>query len=218
VTKKVEQICLAEHGGMLYALRCHLKLPSRRRSTRKERISTEIRNRDWTDPQTISLSADQFPALTLGLNLPVAGIALGIEPTNVISRDISLAINQRAKNLPPDRFIRGFRIHTAEFLRLIAKIGYAFAVAERGVSEDFLPMVRDVILGKTENSPYLVGGGWHGDQNETAPYDHSLDIRDIQIRDRVFTLSQIHLFGRLGAPKYHVVVRERPVDSGTRIN
>jgi hypothetical protein len=215
ITKRFEQICTGEHGGMFFPMRARLKIQSRRGSTKRGQIATVVANRDGSNAQVINFASDDFPAAALGIKLPVAGIALGIEPTNVISADIIAKVlkPKGAANLPLDKLIRLFAFHQMPFLQMIAKIGFVFAVAERGTTEGFHPMLRDVILGKTENSPYLVGGGWIGNEDEKGDYTHTLQMAECTIRDKVFTLAQIHLFGRLALPKYHVVVCECPLQN-----
>jgi predicted esterase YcpF (UPF0227 family) len=95
--------------------------------------------------------------------------------------------------------------HPSIFFRLIAKIGYSFAAAhiER---RHLLPMLADVILGKTDKAPYLVGGEL-GEQGPTN-YEHRLELREVIVGDKCLTLSVIHLFGNLGLPKYHAVVAQ----------
>lgn len=65
---------------------------------------------------------------------------------------------------------------------------------------------------KNENVSYLVGGTIFPCNDSPTDYEHSLQILDYRIRDSVFTLVEVHLFGRLGLPRYHVVVGQRHAD------
>jgi len=67
--------------------------------------------------------------------------------------------------------IKGFTtpIHLHTFLRKLAKIAHGYAIAELGYGtfKDLL----DLILGRTPNSPYLVGGSLVPDPPRTAMYE-----------------------------------------------
>lgn len=93
---------------------------------------------------------------------------------------------------------------------LLGKIGYSFAAPETG-TDDLLPMLADIILGKSDKATYLIGGGIPMsdgiyDTEEMGEYcKHESSAGQ-------FTSVLIHLFGQLGMPIHHVVVRYRPHD------
>jgi hypothetical protein len=78
-------------------------------------------------------------------------------------------------------------------------------------------MLADIILWKSDKSPYLIGGGYpHPDgfrsSNKETDYLYKLQMHECDIGVNHFSFVSVHLFGQLGMPHYHVVVRQRPKD------
>jgi hypothetical protein len=96
------------------------------------------------------------------------------------------------------------------FARLLAKIAYAYVVAEYGLGA-FAPLVTDIILGRSDDYFYTVGGSW-----DIAPIipggDHvtNITVRGVGL-SRMLIVVDIRLFSVAETPSYHVVVGE--VDS-----
>ena len=93
------------------------------------------------------------------------------------------------------------------FARLIAKIGFAYAVAELG-RDAFSPLVTDIILGNSDDYFLTVGGSW--DILSAIPGgDHTTDISMTFITPtKARVMVDVRLFSQAETPAYHVVVGE----------
>lgn len=162
-TQKFEEVCTQERYGMFAPLRHRLRMQSRSKSTRRREFLSELSTPDGSE--LVPFEADGFPAAAYGMRFAPAGILLGIDPSNKIEANIlfrtrspSKDFVERAKSHGPSGKVKIGSFWPTAFLQLLAKIGYSFAAAELGTQE-LLPMLSDVILGRTDKSPYLVGGG-----------------------------------------------------------
>ncbi len=92
-----------------------------------------------------------------------------------------------------------------EFARLLAKIAYGYVVAEVGL-DAFNPLVLGIILGKSDDYFYTVGGAW--DIEPAVPNgDHITDIRIKFVSPfHALVIVDIRLFSAIETPSYHVVV------------
>ena len=105
-----------------------------------------------------------------------------------------------------------FRAMPHRFARWVAKIGYSYAVAELG-SKLFLPIVTDVILGKTEDVFSVVGGSespHKGVLSGTCDLKTSFQI-EVRVKQYGMGLAgllivYVQLLEPLAIPSYHVVV------------
>lgn len=92
-----------------------------------------------------------------------------------------------------------------EFARLLAKIAYGYVVAELGL-DALNPLVLGIILGKSDDYFYTVGGTW--DIEPVVPNGNH--ITDISIKfigpHRALIIVDIRLFSATETPSYHVVV------------
>jgi hypothetical protein len=91
------------------------------------------------------------------------------------------------------------------FARLLAKIAYGYVVAEWGLG-GFSPLGLDIILGRSDDYFYTVGGSW--DIAEPIPGgDHITDIALQVLSPRVLQIRvNIRLFSKVRMPSYIVVV------------
>jgi len=91
------------------------------------------------------------------------------------------------------------------FARLLAKIAYGYVVAEWGLA-GFNPLGLDIILGRSDDYFYTVGGSW--DIAEPIPGgDHITDIVLQVLSPKVLQIRvNIRLFSRVRMPSYTVVV------------
>jgi len=110
------------------------------------------------------------------------------------------------------RFAKVARIGSFDvtaFMRMLAKIAYSYAAAEIDTSS-LHPMLADLVLARAPNSAYLsylVGG-----DAEPAPkgdFSNRIEMWEYTINDAVYTVVTVQLFGFMGMPKYHVVVRQK---------
>ena len=105
-----------------------------------------------------------------------------------------------------------FSIMPYRFARWIGKIGYSYAVAELG-HKLFLPIVTDVILGKSEDVFFVVGGSeslYKEDLSGTVEVNTSfrIEVRMKQYGMNLVGLLIVHvqLLEPLAIPSYHAVV------------
>lgn len=212
ITQKFEEICTHERWGMFAPLRSRLKMRSRSRWTLKNQVCAEV---TYPDGRTESQKfvGDSFPAVAYGVRLPLAGILHGEQPTNKVQARIICRV---AAPSVPLEFPQGSRLQvgslrTLAFFRLLAKIGYSYAAAHMETSA-LNPLLADLILGKSDKYPHLIGGNGVYDDCTKIPDFHRLEMQDCTIDDTIFSLAVIHLFGPIGLPRYHVVVSQRCTD------
>lgn len=99
------------------------------------------------------------------------------------------------------------RAQPYQFARLLAKIAYGRVVSEYGL-DGFKPLVLDIILGKSDDYFYTVGGEI-GIQPRVEGGDHILDIEvHIQKESRALIVVYMRLFSQIESPHYRVVVGE----------
>ena len=120
------------------------------------------------------------------------------------SNEEEMAMQQR---FPEWNRVHSVRMMPHRFARLIAKIGHGYATAELGIGS-FTPLTTELILGRSADYYYYVGGSWDID----PPIPGGDHITKISLR---FTSSQaawvvvdIRLFSGTETPSYHVVVGE----------
>jgi hypothetical protein len=96
--------------------------------------------------------------------------------------------------------------HPVLFAKMLAKIGYAFAVAE--ANGRFKPFIAHQIIGKEPwQAGYLVGR----DPNPVTRSPHECEVGLLRVRGVTgleYLMARIRLFGNLAAPVYNVVVGE----------
>lgn len=98
-----------------------------------------------------------------------------------------------------------FKAQPYPFARLLAKIAYGYIVAEWGLGA-FDPLGLDIILGRSDDYFYTVGGSW--DIREPIPGgDHITNI-SVQVLSatRLQIRVDIRLFSKVRMPCYTVVV------------
>lgn len=215
-TQKIEEVCTAEKWGMFYPLRAKHKMRTRRRGGWKNRdkVTAEVIRNGVVTKQTFD--AASMPVVVSGLELSPAGILLGLEPTNRIECTIVMRMQDPTGSFKPEGdsgLVKFGSIRPTALLQLVAKIGYSFAAAETGC-DGLLPSLADIILHRSDKAPYLVGGGiptLQGLQvrSDESDYLYKLQMHEFVVRGDAFTVASVHLFGQLGMPYYHVVVRHR---------
>jgi hypothetical protein len=110
-----------------------------------------------------------------------------------------------------------FKAMPFPFARMLAKIAYGYVFAEWGGNNGFNPIVLDIILGKTNDYFYTVGGEW----DIAAAIPGSNHITNITL---LFTCSRnaliivyIRLFPTSETPDYHVVVGQIDLDNAKHL-
>ena len=91
------------------------------------------------------------------------------------------------------------------FARLLAKIAYGYVVAEWGIA-GFSPLGLDIILGRSDDYFYTVGGSWDIAEPISGG-DHITDIVLQVLSPKVLQIRvNIRLFSKVRMPSYTVVV------------
>src|SRR5262249_48090078 len=120
------------------------------------------------------------------------------------------SIRAFAKKYSWDRMIRT-RFMPREFMRMIAKIGYSYAVAVMGY-DSFRPLVIDAILDSNANVSHFVGQNqkWEKpiDPIENGAHRLRIDIRRTAKNQPWRVIVLVRLFSLFGTPTYHAVVGE----------
>lgn len=96
--------------------------------------------------------------------------------------------------------------HQEDFVRLLAKISHAGAIAEYGIKREQSYLV-DYILGKNRNFMYIIGGcaePCKADPNQMWCVEYGIYNRG----DKKFLTCKLELFKFLGGPTHWVVVCE----------
>jgi hypothetical protein len=88
-----------------------------------------------------------------------------------------------------------------KFMRMLAKIAYCFAVAERGIDRYTDSELRQLVQGSRDDYHNFVGGALNG-EHLTDRYLHHLAFRERDNRATVI----VHLFSSYNAPAYEVVI------------
>jgi len=102
------------------------------------------------------------------------------------------------------------------FARLLAKIGYGYVVAEYGLGA-FTPYVLDIILGRSEDYFYTVGGTWDI-HPPIQNGDHITNIKLMAVNQiKLQIIVDIRLFSQVSTPSYHVVVGEVDLQNPTHL-
>ena len=105
-----------------------------------------------------------------------------------------------------------FKAMPIRFARWIAKIGYSYAIAELG-GRLFLPLVTDVILGKSEDVLFVVGGS---ESPHKGTLSGTIELKTgfgIEVRTTQYGMGlvgllivNVQLLAPLAIPAYHAVV------------
>lgn len=100
------------------------------------------------------------------------------------------------------------RMVPVEFARMLAKIAYSYTVAELG-SGAFCPspLLLDVILDRTTNVSYVVGGDWDVPPPDPRGF-HLLQMTCNVSEKGALIVIEIRLFPAFETPHYRVVVGE----------
>lgn len=99
-----------------------------------------------------------------------------------------------------------FKTVPIEFARMLAKIAYSYSVAEIGL-DSFTPFeqLKDVILNRSDNVSYLVGGDWDIPKPDPAG-NHLLQMIYKVNKKKADIVVEIRLFPAFETPLYRVVV------------
>ena len=182
------------------------RLPSRRMKDRPKfrTINTE------DGPKQIPV--EEFPIPLWVYNFALCGILLGSAPDTDVTMSTMSTIHNHEETMA---FIEKYKWDRTvthkympyEFMRMIAKAGYSYAVAQMGFG-NFTPIVREAILNPNTNISYFVGmnsqlepmieNGWHTIQLSTK----------VAPGAKTLICANVRLFSSAGTPTYHAIVGE----------
>jgi hypothetical protein len=210
VTAKVEQACLRH---LWWPLRTRMGAPTRQPKERPEtfrlrrvtQVGSELRLIGDSD-----VNANEYPLNYVALLLDQPGILAGREPTDNLEGQIwtRYSADEMARHLQSDRDGRLMGPITPNtFARMLAKLGHSYATAEDRFR--FRPLLRDLILGRTETANYWVGGELTVPPISSDPILHELSSRRCVVNGTItYLVVDIRLFAFFETPVYHVVVGE----------
>ncbi len=210
-TSGVESYCAKEIFG---ELRAHHKIKGRKRSARKRCPHTSFPMKlTLCGKQSVhKVEAKYHPSLLVLPSFPWPGIMLNKEP-NATWNDGRIHCWQFG---PARRLVGEYlaEMQASEwevskttkifpFVRLIAKIGHAFAIATCGYGS-FQPMLPPLILGKSDapNAAYLVGG----ELEAPPPSEREHELGIIKVDNSDLLVAYVRLFANIGTPAYYAVV------------
>lgn len=208
ITSQVEQHCLR---GIFLPARAHLKLPSRRKRPKTLPVDVEVAGKITRH----DLSMDEHPGYLFSFAYDRPYVLDGFERIG-IQRGGRIHI----QNLNGDQERRldqlegkvhlpaGF--HADLFARMLAKIAFSYAVAERYLGT-FRPLVRDAILNPEPDDIFFVVGGIADPLAGTGNIRFHIEEREVisnAYRRRRLLIVNFQLFADYEAPTYQVVVGE----------
>ena len=208
INREIENRLLSEEWALF---RAKYSLPTRRPKNRAKTVLLGSRTGGH-----IRVPAIEYTAPVPLYNFDTARILSGAQPIpNTHAWTVSVLSDgdeeeRLQKRYPLWNGEHSFRVEPYRFARFIAKIGYAYAVAEVGL-HCFRPLVREIILGKSDDYFHLVGSATQGPPPSGWPpggkHHFAITIRFVQ--DNIgLVVVDVKLFAEAGTPVYHAVVGE----------
>ena len=208
MNREIENRLLTEEWALF---RAKYGLPTRRPKNRAKAVLLKSR----ADGH-IRVLANEYTAPVPLYNFATARILSGAEPIpNSQSRTVSVLSDGDEEVHLQKRYAlwngaHAFRVEHYRYARFIAKISYAYAVAEVGL-HCFRLLVRDIILGKSDDCFHFVGS----EPQEPPPSGwppggkHHFAIKFRFVQDNIgLVVVDVKLFAEAGTPVYHAVVGE----------
>lgn len=207
ITSRFERVCLQQ---MFKEARAHFKIPAKRKR-RPEGRPTKLpagfgagHKKKWID-----VPIDNHPFIFGLPKFGLAGQLHGKKPDDQIevlgssikpgSRDVM----SRFRRIGSTGSFQIWALH--EFCLLLEKIAHGYACAELR-TDNFAPLLPDVILGRSLYSFQFVGGGLAADFGEEGAL-HRVQLAKLAALDGSEYLgAYVQLFAGKSAPIYHVVV------------
>ncbi|MGX9431608.1 MULTISPECIES: HNH endonuclease [Bradyrhizobium] len=203
INREIETPVLSQEWGFLRAKR---EFPTRNKKKRKTHVivyrhdgrSMKVPVADYPSP---------VPLYKFGEPRILTGLPFGTDHlrwTMEILGDHDAEAEMRRRH-PDWNGHHKLRAQPYPFARLLAKIAYGYVVAEWGIA-GFSPLGLDIILGRSDDYFYTVGGSW--DIAEPIPDgDHITDIFLQVLSPTVLQIRvNIRLFSKTRMPSYTVVV------------
>jgi HNH endonuclease len=208
ITHAFEYTCARQIFGK-FRIRHNIK--TRRKKERPTHL-TALATDSTGNPKEVILRAADYPTelflykfkiakALIGMP-PSANIPLEWEPIGIGSHDEMVAFEKRHGGAFTARVV----MQPIEFGRLLAKIAHSYAVAELGLNS-FFPLTLDVILGRTDDISYVVGGSYEiAPRVPDAGHLTSIEYRVDPYMKKSLIIVNIRLFASIHTPSYHVVV------------
>ena len=220
-TGRFEQIVLRTCLGIF---RARIEAPTRRPKERPESVVVKLLRIDAATKKVIGeiavdhIPIGNFPRVFAALKLPPPGLVLGHPPGKPVRKHyISIYDPEEMKEffhnkLPSPASGEGLAfkigdVNMPAFMRMLAKIGHAYAVAEVG-KDKFKPLLLDIIFGRNDDYAYLIGG------DEDAPTDREAIsmMREGEFYNnkdnKNYLIIGFDLWPSTNAPQYTIVVGE----------
>jgi hypothetical protein len=209
INRDIEHPILRQEWGWF---RDKYDLPTYNKAARKKRKHIPVKRLDGgTLLVPTNLHSTPVPLYLFSEAAVLLGLPHGIGDKNWLLKIFSNPDHENAmqENFPAWDKTHSFRARHIEFARMIAKIGHGYAVAEYGRSdlETFEPMAVDVILGRSKDWSYLVGGSLEIAPVEPPGPSHRLTLKIIADgMARSLIVVEMRFFCQSLTPTYHAVV------------
>jgi hypothetical protein len=124
---------------------------------------------DRLEPKEIS--GDDFPSVCIGFKWRMPEFLRGSQASNTFEGGDFIKYNESEmrKYAKSDQAIKIGRVYSGDFARMLAKIAHTYAIAEYGMNS-FKPLLTEIILGKDDRLPFLIGGDETLPTLESEPY------------------------------------------------
>ena len=221
--KSCEKITCRFEGTVARSLfgnfRMRHNLPTRRPKERPSHIEVSRLDDNSADGR-FSVPTNEFPAPAFMYKCTKAGILEGFMPDVDLSSSwkiVGIVSDDDLKSFAKkhgENTIYSFRYVPQQFAQTIAKIGHAYAISHFGVGT-FRPLAVDLILGKSKNLSYVVGGSF-----EIMPAvpdaGHLLELEVRTNFRKALVVAGVRLFASASTPHYHVVVGQVDDEKATQ--
>ncbi|WP_407120120.1 hypothetical protein [Bradyrhizobium sp. STM 3561] len=217
ITTRFEDTCLR---GTFGVFREHLDLKTRRKKNRNKPREVWFKGPDGSDSKQEMQVAD-IPRYCLGFNWLPPGILRGQSPTSELNFSgetvLRYARGELEKFIPDKHGFRLGSVRMLDFARMLAKIAHSYAIGKCGENA-FEPMLPDLILGRDEHAPYLIGGDPRGTPPAQPRVLHDIYPMSAAIGDDGITYLGfvIRLFAFWETPTYFVIVGRKKWRVGPR--
>lgn len=206
ITGEDERFCLRE---MLGTVRIRQRMPTRRPVDGPTTLPIEFVGGDGTRSRE-EVPVAKYPHHCMGYVFPPPGIMHEDHATDEIRGDVVFLTFEpelRAHRRAGERTLLKIGTFNAlKFMRMLAKIAHAHAVAKVGV-DAFEPLLPELILRKAKTVSWLVGGDAGRASLAADPSSsHDLFLEHIQTEGPTFLAVSVRLFAFAAMPTYRIIV------------
>ena len=190
--------------GPLRVLRASMPMRTRRKAERPTHLPLKVRH--GSELSTLTLPVERHPAFVAMPVFQAPGpISGSAEGGIAVQRFVLLSHRDRAKRFRETTDANAVAIPLPDlvaFARMLAKIGFCFAVACEGYESMAGAPVLNIILGQETSI-----GNWIGCRNQTQPPD-SPNLHEVALWGAGLELwAHVRLFAQMGTPEYAVRLR-----------